>query len=121
MLTCHVKSCKNGKLSLQECELTSVETEFNSAFMQNIISKLDFTALQTAVNELSLDFDASPFIPSADDEMEQDVPDESALQSLHALVMNTKIYNGRMVCTACGHVYPIVDGIPNMLLQDHEV
>lgn len=26
-----------------------------------------------------------------------------------------------MVCPNCGHVYPIKDGVPNMLLAEHEL
>ena len=29
--------------------------------------------------------------------------------------------NGKMVCRNCGHVYPITDGIANMLLHEDEI
>jgi len=35
--------------------------------------------------------------------------------------MKVDITSGRMVCQGCNHVYPIRDGIPNMLLTESEV
>lgn len=29
-----------------------------------------------------------------------------------------RLEDQRLVCTACGRVYPIEDGIPNMLVED---
>lgn len=31
---------------------------------------------------------------------------------------DTEILEGRLVCTECGEVYPIEDGIPNLLPPD---
>lgn len=47
--------------------------------------------------------------------------DEYLLKSIHRALMETRIIQGEMVCNGCGHVYPIRDGIPNMLLQEDEV
>jgi len=57
-------------------------------------------------------------------------PDEAFLQALHhvllqvrtnALMFQLHVVEGEMVCPACSHVYPIRNGIPNMLLAEHEI
>lgn len=43
------------------------------------------------------------------------------LKSLHNVLLETKVMEGQMTCGKCGHVYPIKEGIANMLLAEHEV
>ena len=43
------------------------------------------------------------------------------LQLLHKYLLEVDIEQGEMVCRNCSHVYPIKDGIPNMLLNESEV
>lgn len=47
--------------------------------------------------------------------------DETLLRSLHHVLFETAVKNGRMTCQGCGHIYLINDGIPNMLLSEDEV
>ena len=48
-------------------------------------------------------------------------PSEDMLQLLHKYLLEVDIEQGEMVCRNCSHVYPIKDGIPNMLLNESEV
>jgi multifunctional methyltransferase subunit TRM112 len=47
--------------------------------------------------------------------------DESFLQALHTVLMDTQVKEGKMICSNCQHCYPIKDGIANMLLREDEV
>ncbi|PVV04251.1 hypothetical protein BB560_001251 [Smittium megazygosporum] len=41
-----------------------------------------------------------------------------------ALVSTAKsidIKEGKMICESCGHIYPIKNSVPNMLLAEHEI
>lgn len=50
-----------------------------------------------------------------------DLSDEAQwLAMLHELALLRKITQGHMTCAGCGHVFPIKDGIPNMLLNNDE-
>ncbi|KAF9156106.1 hypothetical protein BGX20_004316 [Mortierella sp. AD010] len=42
-------------------------------------------------------------------------------EALVATCIKTHIKSGKMVCPNCQHIYIIRDGIPNMLLAEHEV
>lgn len=46
---------------------------------------------------------------------------ESVLQKLHHLLLEIDILEGQLECPETGRVFPIKDGIPNMLLNEDEV
>lgn len=43
------------------------------------------------------------------------------LQKLHHLLMEIDVVEGQLECPETGRVFPITDGIPNMLLNEYEV
>ncbi|RUS26745.1 hypothetical protein BC938DRAFT_484176 [Jimgerdemannia flammicorona] len=116
MLQCHVKNCdaNNFPLRLEEVEVEQIETEFNPDFLKNVIGKLEWEALVSTAMQLGI-----TTLPAA-------VPADAAenedfLQLLHTTLLETHVQQGKMVCPNCKHVYPIKDGIPNMLLAEHEI
>ncbi|RKO97128.1 hypothetical protein CXG81DRAFT_12081 [Caulochytrium protostelioides] len=114
MLQCHVKNCRPNEsfpLTIKDPELERTEAEFNPDFMRGLVPKLDWTALRKTAGALGLG-DLPAEMPEATDEF---------LQMLHALVLETRVVSGSMVCDVCHHVFPITNGIPNMLLQADEV
>ncbi|KAJ3311648.1 hypothetical protein HDV04_003912 [Boothiomyces sp. JEL0838] len=106
MLQCHVKGCNkdNFPLALQNIEIEKLEAEFTPEFVERLLSRIDFPALQSTCISLGIQLE-----------------NEENLELLHDVLLKTKIKEGEMVCRGCGHVYPIKDGIPNMLLNDDEV
>ncbi|KAJ3415624.1 hypothetical protein HDV05_004500 [Chytridiales sp. JEL 0842] len=114
MLMCHAKGCtsNNFPLRIEEAEVESLEAEFNEGFMRRLLTKLDWDAFVQTAFALGVD-QLPPTMP--------EVVDEAMLQRLHKIALETRVKEGRMVCPNCGHVYPIRDGIPNMLLQETEV
>ncbi|KAJ3105330.1 hypothetical protein HDU97_008227 [Phlyctochytrium planicorne] len=111
---CNVKGCStdNFPLRIEEAELESLEAEFNEAFLRRFMVKLSWPALVQTAFVLGLD------------QLPQDLPeevDEALLRRVHMIIMETEVKSGRMICPGCGHVFPIKDGIPNMLLQENEV
>lgn len=115
LLQCHVYGCteKNFPLQLQECDLQPVEAEYNEDFMRGFFHKLDWKGILYLASHFNMASD----LPQEGPEQ----PDSELLAKLHQLLFSNQILNGRMVCEGCGHVYPIRDGIPNMLLAEDEV
>ncbi|KAJ3120691.1 hypothetical protein HK098_004411 [Nowakowskiella sp. JEL0407] len=115
MLQCHARTCttNNFPLKIEDAEVQTIDAEFNPNFIKRIINRLDWPALVAAAYMLGVaQLPQEP--PTAEATNEQ-------LEVIHNIVLRTKIQSGRMVCPNCTHVYPIVNGIPNMLLQDGEV
>ncbi|TPX60749.1 hypothetical protein SpCBS45565_g07439 [Spizellomyces sp. 'palustris'] len=115
MLQCHAKGCDPSQsypLELKGVELESLDAEYNEDFIRRLIPKLDWnvlvhTAFALGVAELPKEL--------------PDVQDEAFLRKVHQVALETRVKEAQMVCNGCGHVYPIKDGVPNMLLQDSEV
>lgn len=61
----------------------------------------------------------------------QDLPDEfqqetasndpELLQKLHHILLEIDIINGSLTCPETGRIFPISNGIPNMLLNENEI
>ncbi|KAI9632512.1 uncharacterized protein MKK02DRAFT_35380 [Dioszegia hungarica] len=114
MLACHVKNCTkdNFPLVFSEVELVIRESEANYDFLRRFMPKLDWPALVDTARSLG------------DETLPDDQPEEwtdEQLQALHHVLMEMHVEEGNMTCRGCGHVYPISNGIPNMLLAEHEV
>ncbi len=65
-----------------------------------------------------LGFPPLPEEPPTEEQLEND---EKMLKDLHTLLLETQIMEGGLVCGNCGHVYRIMEGIPNFLLPNHLV
>ncbi|KAJ7594935.1 Trm112p-domain-containing protein [Mycena floridula] len=114
LLACHVKGCNsnNFPLQLKDVEIETREAEFNPEFLKTFLPKLEWTALVEAARQIG---DTS--LPLEQPEM----LDEEFLQKLHHVLLQIHIEEGVMVCPNCQHNYPISNGIPNMLLAEHEI
>ncbi|KAI9017071.1 hypothetical protein BC832DRAFT_543587 [Gaertneriomyces semiglobifer] len=114
MLQCHAKGCNsnNYPLELREVELESLEAEFSDDFIRRLLPKLDWGVLVQTAYSLGVA------------QLPEEVPeeqDEDFLRVVHDVILGTRVKVATMICKGCGHVYPIKDGVPNMLLQDNEV
>lgn len=128
-LQCHVKGCNTNNYPLKflssknqgiedgvdgnhTIEIEYKDMEYNPEFIRSYINKINLPALQKAVQDLELDM----IIPD-----ELNIEDEETVKMLHKILFETFIKNGKMKCLGCDHIYPIRDGIPNMLLAEDEV
>ncbi|ORZ22645.1 hypothetical protein BCR42DRAFT_406692 [Absidia repens] len=116
MLQCHVKDCNtnNFPLRFEDAEVELIEAEYNPLFLTNMLPKLDWEALTSTANQLGIS-NVPAQVPEDANE------NEDFLKALHNLILETHIQQGKMVCNNCQHVYNIKDGIPNMLLAEHEI
>jgi multifunctional methyltransferase subunit TRM112 len=115
MLMCAVKNCTTNKfpLKIQANSIQKQTSEFNIEFMKHMLKKIDWSALVSACNDISVSI--PPEIPTNPEE------DLNFLQNLHNILLDISIQEGNLICNNCGRNYPIRDGIPNMLLNEDEV
>ncbi|KAJ7510369.1 Trm112p-domain-containing protein [Mycena galericulata] len=114
LLACHVKGCtsNNFPLEFKDVQVVLRESEFNPDFLRGFIPKIEWPALIGASRELG---DTS--LPDQLPEM----LDDDFLKALHHVLLEIHVEEGIMVCPNCKHNYPISNGIPNMLLAEHEI
>ncbi|KAI4103698.1 MAG: hypothetical protein L6R37_003704 [Teloschistes peruensis] len=118
-LTCAVKSCKSSAaafpLHFQDVEVERRETTYNPTFLQNILPRLDWSAITTTAAELGFT-DLPATKPEGPCETEEE---QKTMRDLHTLLLETEVMEGKMVCGNCGHEYKIKEGIANFLLPNH--
>ncbi|KAJ6468434.1 Trm112p-domain-containing protein [Mycena sanguinolenta] len=114
LLACHVKGCtaNNFPLEFKDVQVVLRESEFNPDFLRGFIPKIEWTALVGAARQLG---DTS--LPDQAPEM----LDDDFLKTLHHVLLEIHVEEGIMICPNCKHNYPISNGIPNMLLAEHEI
>ncbi|KAK7472567.1 hypothetical protein VKT23_000682 [Stygiomarasmius scandens] len=114
LLACHAKGCtsNNFPLAFSNVQIEIREAEFNPEFLKNFIPKIEWKALVDTARQLG---DTS--LPLEQPEM----IDDDFLKNLHHVLLETHVEEGVMTCPNCKHEYPISNGIPNMLLAEHEI
>ena len=123
-LTCAVKSCKSSPssfpLHFKDASLLSQEIDYNPTFIRNILPRINYAALQTTATELSLQtlLPEQSVFESAEEGKEVD---DETLKTLHKLLLETMVQEGKLVCRNCGFEYPIKEGVGNFLLPSHLV
>jgi multifunctional methyltransferase subunit TRM112 len=93
--------------------LRQEESAFNAEATLRLLRKLDWPALRAAAASLGV-----AELPPAPPARPED--DEAFLRSVHTLVMDVHVMEGRLVCPNCARAFPIASGIPNMLLTEAE-
>ncbi|ETI28978.1 hypothetical protein G647_01430 [Cladophialophora carrionii CBS 160.54] len=134
-LTCAVKACKSSSASFplhfRDAILERTDIDFNPLFIRNILPRVNWEALTTTAAELGvgsmlpdrnpLDDTNAEQAEGMDVEMAQKEVDEEVLRKLHALLLETGVVEGKLVCGNCGFEYPIKEGVANFLLPAHLV
>ena len=137
LLMCNKKDVKEGyPLKIEASKVEIVKSEFNPEFIKGILSKVNYDALREAVASLkrkhSLTHSFHSFISlihshhtenvtlptKVTDEMFDNV---EFLKLLHHVLLEIVVVEGRLICPESGRIFPISQGIPNMLLNEDEV
>ncbi|XP_034483144.1 multifunctional methyltransferase subunit TRM112-like protein [Drosophila innubila] len=111
-----IKGVKVGyplKLTISKKDV--VESEFNPVFIERLLPKLDWSAIYGAAQVAECAED----IPES--QPENITENEQLMQKLHHLLFEIDVLEGQLECPETGRVFPITDGIPNMLLNEDEV
>ncbi|KAH7339892.1 trm112 [Rhizoctonia solani] len=116
ILACHAKNCNsnNFPLKFKDAQLVVKEAEFNPDFLRKFMPRLEWGALVDTAKQLG-DESLPEMQPAPGTE------DEEFLQKLHHVLLEIHVEEGQMICPNCEHAYMIMQGIPNMLLAEHEI
>ncbi|CAJ1349599.1 unnamed protein product [Effrenium voratum] len=128
VLQCNKKGVQNGfPLIIKATSMKYEETPFDKSFVSAMIPKIEYHALLKAVSEVQqcpniagMDkLGSLPVLPLAMPANPDE--DEDFLRRLHTVLFDLSMLEGELVCPESGRVFPVNDGIPNMLLNDDEV
>ncbi|KAI9481273.1 MAG: hypothetical protein EXX96DRAFT_566089 [Benjaminiella poitrasii] len=116
MLQCHVKDCNtnNFPLRFEDVQIELIEADFNPDFLANMLNKIEWEALVNTAIQLGINTLPTEMPENAEE-------NEEFLKLVHNVLLETHVQQGQMICPNCSHVYKIRDGIPNMLLAEHEI
>lgn len=121
LLNCHKEACKasgaNFPLQLRNVETRAIDVDPENALrlVRRMYNRLDYPAVLTVATELALPVELpreAPVEPTEDD---------AFLGKLVEVLFGVEVVRGELVCRHCQRVYPITDGIPNLLLNENEV
>lgn len=90
--------------------------EFNPEFINRILPRLDWPAIKIAAESVG----EAQNLP-AEINLETTPNDTDLLQKIHHLLLEIDVVEGQLACPETGRVFPITQGIPNMLLNEDEV
>lgn len=113
----HLLKCTNPYFffTAQIAKQEEVEVDFNPEFIARLIPRLNWEAVCTSAQLIG----CANQLPA---EVPEDAPaNEEFLQRLHHVLMEVDITEGTMECPETGRQFPILNGIPNMLLEEFEV
>lgn len=115
MLSCNIKGVTNGfPLGLEIVKHEVKEVEFNSDFIRNMFVKIEWKALVDAAK--SMGYEELP--EEVDSPM---LESDEFLKRFHHALLELHLEEGALVCPETGRKFPVVKGIPNMLLNEDEV
>lgn len=95
------------------------KNSLNKELVLKMLTKIHWRALLSAASDLDIhgDFESVNDIQSRSVES---MP-EPILKEIHHLLFEVHVQEGKLKCPVSGRVFPIKDGIPNMLLLEDEV
>ena len=115
ILKCNVNKCSKLDLPLdlivEKSEI--IEAEQQDELLRTVVRRLNWAHLAKTVGALG---------ESLPDQLTEDMlTDKTILAKLHNILFQVHVTEGKLVCGECKRLFPIKNGIPNLLLDDHEV
>ncbi|XP_058054616.1 multifunctional methyltransferase subunit TRM112-like protein [Anopheles bellator] len=100
-------------LKLNIVEKKIVNADFSSEFITRMLPRLDWSAVCGAATNVGTDLPTT--MPT---EIQND---GELLQKLHHVLLCVDVVEGTLECPETGRIFPINNGVPNMLLNEDEV
>ena len=100
-------------LLIKSTETDAFECDFSAENVKSMISRLEYPALLSALNDISYNHSLPEKLPES--------LDDDLIKQLHHILFEVEVMEGCLVCPESGREFPITRGIPNMLLTEEEV
>eukprot|EP00588_Corethron_pennatum_P000610 CAMPEP_0194296446 /NCGR_PEP_ID=MMETSP0169-20130528/56131_1 /TAXON_ID=218684 /ORGANISM="Corethron pennatum, Strain L29A3" /LENGTH=143 /DNA_ID=CAMNT_0039045907 /DNA_START=111 /DNA_END=542 /DNA_ORIENTATION=- len=135
-LISNVKGTEKGyPLKIEVEAVVEEPSQINPAFLWKILPKLDWAVVRDAALSIADKFD--PPLPPLPEERPSPCVDHASpfsnvygdgeaevdpvLTSVHRILMDAHLIDGSLVCPDTGRIFPVKEGIPNMVLHEDEL
>lgn len=115
MLSCHIKGVRNGyPFVIEAVKVTEHEADFDPDFLKHIFPRINWPAFLQGAQSMGcregLPEEVAPEL----------LEDEGFQKTFHRALLEVTLEEGALVCPESGRKFPVVKGIPNMLLNEDE-
>lgn len=86
---------------------------FNAEFLTRILPRLHWPTVCVVSEQVGV-------VGIPKELTDQDTSNDEILQKLHHVLLEIDVIEGELKCPETGRLFPITDGIPNMLLNEFE-
>lgn len=115
LLACHMKGVKNGyPFKIEAIKVAEVEADFDPDFLRQMFGKIIWSAFLEGARSLGC---AEGLPEEATAEM---LDDEDFQKAFHHALLEVKLEEGALICPETGRRFPVIKGIPNLLLNEDE-
>mmetsp|Transcript_19569 Transcript_19569/g.41903 ORF Transcript_19569/g.41903 Transcript_19569/m.41903 type:complete len:134 (-) Transcript_19569:368-769(-) len=125
-LKSNVRGTEEGyPLNIEVTTLRIEESPVDREFLLNLLPKVNYPALRSAVRQLAPHCD--PPLPEIPDELDasdaegNENLDDAVVANLHRALFDVYLVEGWLVCPDTGRKFPVKDCIPNMILHEDEI
>lgn len=109
------KDVVNGyPLQIEIIDMRVSESEMNPEFIRGMLPSLEWKSVLVAAAAVGLADLPAQFDPAL-------LGDATFLQSIHTLLLDIHIDTGFLICPETGRRFPIIAGIPNMMIAEADV
>ena len=122
-LKSNVKGTQNGyPLIIEANTIEYIESPIDRELLLKILPKINYSTLKTAVEQIM------PLCKQSNIDIDElasnlEIPNEDVgtIQNLYKVLFDIHVTTGGLICPDTGRKFPIVQGIPNMVLHEDEV
>ncbi|MEN2498590.1 MAG: hypothetical protein MHMPM18_002873 [Marteilia pararefringens] len=112
-----VKSGEGYPLGIRPTKIEENESELDYEFTRSILLKINFDGLKSAAIDCNIEIPEN--FPNQFSE--QIFENDEQMKFFHHLLFEIDIIEGVLCCEESKKEFPIVDGIPNMILKPEEI
>jgi len=124
-LKSNVRGTENGyPLAIEATKIVYEESPIDKELIKQILQKMNYSVLKTSIQEIApLCAKSDILIDEVPDQL-QDMNteiDTKTMENIHKVLFDIHVTEGALICPDTGRRFPIVQGIPNMVLHEDEI
>uniref|UniRef100_A0A6U4WVX1 Trm112p-like protein n=1 Tax=Neobodo designis TaxID=312471 RepID=A0A6U4WVX1_NEODS len=111
--------CSSFPLRIDAAEVLPTDSEYDPDFVRRMLPRVDYGDLVTAVNAVRAKCPAmaAVVLPATVEEIDTSNDLDRSMVACYAALTGFAVKNGGLECPQCTTKFPIIDFIPNMMVD----